>query len=107
MLIEQLMDLEKVRLENMKFRTDIPDRVMDGWSVTHRENTIVGCLQNQIALKIFKSRTQVTQARPVIAGHYMAFKHHISFATDLAPNFGCDRFRITPDIVSKHLCAAI
>ena len=35
MLIEQLMDLEKVRLENMKFRTDIPDRVMDGWSVTH------------------------------------------------------------------------
>ena len=34
----------------------------------------------------------------------MAFKHHISFATD---NFGCDRLRITPDIVSKLLRASI
>ena len=38
---------------------------------------------------------------------YMAFKHSISFATDLAPNFGCNQFRITPDIVSKLLCASI
>ena len=37
----------------------------------------------------------------------MAFKHRISFATDLAANFGCYRFRIIPDIVSKHLRAAI
>ena len=43
----------------------------------------------------------------------MAFKHHISFATYLAfatyLNFGCNRFRITPDIVStwKLLCSAI
>ena len=37
----------------------------------------------------------------------MAFKHHISFATYLAANFGCNQFRITPDIVSKLLRAAI
>ena len=39
----------------------------------------------------------------------MPFKYHISFATDLAANFGCNRFRIMPDIVStgKLLRAAI
>ena len=37
----------------------------------------------------------------------MAFKQCISFATDLAANFGCNRFRIIPDIVSKHLRATI
>ena len=34
MLIKQLIDLEKVRTDNLKFRTDLQDRVMDGWSVT-------------------------------------------------------------------------
>ena len=34
MLIEQLIDLEKERTDNLKFRTDLRDRVMDGWSVT-------------------------------------------------------------------------
>ena len=38
---------------------------------------------------------------------YMACKHRISFATNLAANFGCDQFRIMPDIVSKLLRAAI
>ena len=33
MLIEQLVDLEKVRTDKLKFRTDLRDRVMDGWSV--------------------------------------------------------------------------
>ena len=33
-LIEQLTDLEKVRTDNLKFRTDLRDLVMDGWSVT-------------------------------------------------------------------------
>ena len=37
----------------------------------------------------------------------MAFKHCILFATILAANFGCDWFRITPDIVSKLLCSTI
>ena len=31
----------------------------------------------------------------------MAFKHRISFATYLAANFGCNWFRIIPDIVSS------
>ena len=34
MHIEQLIDLEKVRNDNLKFRTDLRDRVMDSWSVT-------------------------------------------------------------------------
>ena len=37
----------------------------------------------------------------------MAFKYHISLATDLTANFGCNWFRITPDIVSKLLRATI
>ena len=43
----------------------------------------------------------------------MAFKHSISFATDLPANFdllanfGCNQFKILPDIVSKLLRAAI
>ena len=37
----------------------------------------------------------------------MAFKHRVSFATDLAANLGWNRFRIMPDIVSKILRAAI
>ena len=36
MLIEQIIDLEKVRNENLKFRTDLWDQAMDGWSVTHQ-----------------------------------------------------------------------
>ena len=34
MLIEQLIDLEKVRIDNLKFRTETQDQVIDGWSVT-------------------------------------------------------------------------
>ena len=33
----------------------------------------------------------------------MVFKHHISFATNLAANYDCNRFKITPYIVSKLL----
>ena len=35
--IEQLIDLEKLRIENLKFRIDLPsqDQKMGGWSVTH------------------------------------------------------------------------
>ena len=36
MLIEQLINLEKVRTENLKFRTDLQDLVKDGWSVTQQ-----------------------------------------------------------------------
>ena len=33
-LTKQLINLEKVRTDTLKFRTDLRDRVMDGWSVT-------------------------------------------------------------------------
>ena len=38
MLIEQLINLEQVRTDNLKFRTDLRDPVMDGWSVTQKMN---------------------------------------------------------------------
>ena len=43
------------------------------------------------------------KARTVNAGLFMAFKYHISFATDFVANFGCDLFRIIPEIVEKNL----
>ena len=33
MLVEQVINLGKVRSENLKFRTDLLDQAMDGWSV--------------------------------------------------------------------------
>ena len=72
-----------------------------GWLVS---NTVDDCLPSQIAKTFFKLKIE---ARPVNAGHYMAFKHSISFATDLAANLGCNRFRITPDIILKLLRATI
>ena len=36
MLIEQLINLRKVRPENLKFRTDLRDPVIDSWSVTQK-----------------------------------------------------------------------
>ena len=35
-------------------------------------------------------------------GLYIAFWHGFSFATVLAANFGCDWFRIMPEIVSRN-----
>ena len=63
---------------------------MDGWSLTQQMIVYKGKLLKNLQIEI--------KARPVNAGHYMAFKHRISFATNLAANFGCNRFRITPDI---------
>ena len=34
MLIEQLIDFKNVRTDNLKFRIDFGDQVIDGWSVT-------------------------------------------------------------------------
>ena len=58
MLIEQLIDFEKVRTENLKFRTDLRDRVMNVWSVTQQMNVYKG----RLLKKIFKSKIE---ARPV------------------------------------------
>ena len=55
-----------------------------------------------------ENRSSSCQGWTVVAGHYVAFKKHsILLATDLAANFGCYRFSITPDIVSKLLRTAI
>ena len=50
------INLRKVRTENLQFRTDLRDRIMDGWSVT---------LQRQIAPKIFKSKSPLNAALSV------------------------------------------
>ena len=63
-------------------------------------NTVDECLQRQVAKKFFKSKIE---ARPVNAGHYMAFKHSISFATDLDANFG-SKSRLT-SFPSSGFCA--
>ena len=109
MPIEQLLNHEKVGTKNLKFRTDLGHQVMDGWSVT--QSMIV--YKGRLLKKIFRLKIK---ACPVKAGHYMAFKHLVSFATNLAANFGCNLFRITPDIVGfpafvchhlKSLCCSI
>ena len=53
MLIEQVIDLRKVRTWNLKFRTDLLDQNMDGilWLVS---NTVYDYFQQQISQKIFK-----------------------------------------------------
>ena len=58
---------------------------------------------NRLLKKIFESKIE---ARPVNAG-YMAFKHRFSLRPIWLQSFGCDRFRIIPDMVSKFLHAAI
>ena len=73
---------------------------MDGWLVTQQMIVYKGkLLKKKFKLKI--------EAPPIKAGHYIAFKNSISSATNLAANYGCYRFRITPDIVSKLLRANI
>ena len=69
-------------------------------------NTVDDYFQWHIAHKIFKSKIE---ACPANASFYLGFwvKQSFSFATDLAANFGCNRFRIMPEIVSKHLRIAI
>ena len=80
--------LRKLRTENLKFRTDLRDQVMDDRSATQK----MIILNRQIAQKILKSKIEATR--------------HSSF-TELAANFGCFRFRIRPEIVSKLLRPAI
>ena len=54
----------------------------------------------EIAQKIFQLKIQ---ARPINADLYIPFEHWIAFTTYLAANFGCELFRIMPDIVYKLL----
>ena len=95
-----LIYLEKVRTENLKFWIDLRHRVMNGWSVTQQMIVYKGRL-------LEKSSNRKSKLVLSLVVTYMAFKHRISFATDLAANFGYFRFRIMPDIVSRLLRAAI
>ena len=64
-----------------------------------------------VVLGLFKLNIMARAARHeirVFEGHPERWSlHGFSFAIYLAENFGCVRFRITPDINSKLLRAAI
>ena len=102
MLFDKIIDLEKVRTDNLKISS-----LNYGWLVS---NTIDDCFPRQIAKKTIKLKIE---AFPVKACHCMACKHcrtgsgtggqppggHAVFelldgplvlATDLAANFGCN-----------------
>ena len=54
MLIEQLIDLRilrKVRIENLKFRTDLQYQVMDVWPVTQYMVVYKGRLLKNLKIK--------------------------------------------------------
>ena len=103
MSIEQLINLKKVRTENLKLRTNLQDQVMDGWSVTQKMIVYKGRLLKKSSnrkSKLFLS-TLVTTWLSNIAFHLRPIWLQSS------ANFGCNRFRITPDIVSTLLRAFI
>ena len=81
--------------------SDISSRSSYGWLFS---NTVDDSLQRQITKKSSNPKSKLVLSMLVTV---LAFEHNISFATDFAANFGYDRFRIMPDIVSKLLCAAI
>ena len=41
-LLSRPSNSEKVRIENLKFRTDLLDQVMNGWSLTQEEMIVYG-----------------------------------------------------------------
>ena len=74
----RLINLQKVKAENLKFRTDLRDLNVDGWSVKQQVIDYKGrLLKNQMILKL------KIEACPLNAGHYMAFKYSISFVSNL------------------------
>ena len=90
----------------MKFRADLRDRAMDGWSVT----------QQMIVYKDKLLKRSSNRKSKLVLSTLVTSNICILFATILAANFGCYWFRITlievdseslPDIISKLLRAAI
>ena len=75
---------------------------MDDWSLTQEMIILRSRLLKNLEIKIEARPDHIASMRL-----YVAFKYRISFATDLAVNFGCNRFRIMPEIVSKPLSIAI
>ena len=103
MLIKQLIYLRKVKNENLKLRTDLRDRAMDGWSVI--KQMII--LSSRLLKKSLNLKLKLVQSMQVSTCQYMAFKQGISFAIILTVNFGFNRFWIMPEIISKILRTAI
>ena len=60
--------------------------------------------KSRLLKKSSNQKFELVEPSPVNAGHCVAFKHSM---TDLAANFECNRFRITPDIVAMILGDAI
>ena len=54
--------------------------------------------------RLLKNPQIQIETSPVNTGLCIAFKHHISFATNLAANLGCNQFRILSKTVPKLLC---
>ena len=79
MLIQQLIDLEKVRTKNLKFRTDLRDQVMDGWSVTQYMTVYEGKLLNKSSFKL------KIEAHPVNAGPSLVITWLSNIAFHLRP----------------------
>ena len=61
MLIEQLINLRKVTTENLRFRTDLRERVMDGWPLTR--NMIV--FSSRLLKKKLNRKLKLVQSIPV------------------------------------------
>ena len=103
MLIEQLIDLRKVRTENLKFWTDLWDQAMAGWSVAQKMIVYKGRLLKKSVNKKLKL---VLSSRSL---HGIQTQHFICnlFGHNFAANFCYKQFRIMPDIVSKLLCTSI
>ena len=64
-------------------------------------------LSSRLLKKSSNRNSRLVQNGPINIGLYVAFKHHISFATVLAANFGCNQFIIMPAIVSKLVHTSI
>ena len=103
MLIEQHINLEKVRTDDLEYWTDILDQVMEGWSVTQYKIVYYGRLLKESSN--WKSKlvlsTLVTTWLSNIAFHLRP----ILLQTLVA--IVANRFRIAPDIVFKLLRATM
>ena len=73
-----MIDLREGRNENLKFRTDLRDRVIDDLSVTHQM-----FLSTKLLKKSLNRKSKLVQSMQV---SLKAFKHRIAFATNLAAN---------------------
>ena len=104
MLVEQLINLEKVRTDNLKFRIDLGDRVMDCWSVTQ-----IIVYKGKLLKQSSDRKSKLGVLSTLVTTWLSNFAFHlrpIKLRSDLTAHFGCDRFRIMPEIVSKLLRAA-